>query len=42
MFQIKLKNNKTFTCDKDPTIFEAIMMNLNKLTNKKAEETWLK
>jgi CDP-4-dehydro-6-deoxyglucose reductase len=23
MFQIKLKNNKTFTCDKDSTIFEA-------------------
>ena len=42
MFQIKLKNNKTFTCGKDPTIFEAAMMNLNKLTNKKAEEIWLK
>ena len=23
MFEIKLKNNKTFTCDKDSTIFEA-------------------
>ena len=23
MFKIKLKNNKTFTCDKDSTIFEA-------------------
>ena len=23
MFKIKLKNNKTFTCDKDLTIFEA-------------------
>ena len=23
MYQIKIKNNKTFTCDKDSTIFEA-------------------
>ena len=27
MFQIKLKNNKTFTCDKDSTIFEAAKKN---------------
>ena len=30
MFQIKLKNNKTFSCDKDSTIFEAAKKN-NKL-----------
>tara|TARA_B100000767_G_scaffold245231_1_gene243980 strand:+ start:2147 stop:2380 length:234 start_codon:yes stop_codon:yes gene_type:complete len=27
MFEIKLKNNKTFTCDKDSTIFEAAKKN---------------
>ena len=27
MFKIKLKNNKTFTCDKDSTIFEAAKKN---------------
>ena len=27
MFEIKLKNNKTFTCDKDTTIFEAAKNN---------------
>ena len=27
MFLIKLKNNKTFTCDKDSTIFEAAKKN---------------
>jgi CDP-4-dehydro-6-deoxyglucose reductase len=27
MFQIKLKNNKTFSCDKDSTIFEAAKKN---------------
>jgi len=28
MFKIKLKNNKTFTCDKDSTIFEAAKNNI--------------
>ena len=27
MFQIKLKNDKSFTCDKDSTIFEAAKKN---------------
>ena len=27
MFQIKLKNKKTFSCDKDSTIFEAAKKN---------------
>ena len=27
MFKIKLKNNKTFTCDKNSTIFEAAKNN---------------
>ena len=27
MFKIKLNNNKTFTCDKDSTIFEAAKKN---------------
>ena len=37
MFEIKLKNNKTFTCDKDSTIFEAaknIIVNQSILLNK--------